>query len=290
MTTRRYLAAVIALSCSTIARAQRASPDSARCDSIVAAARVDSVPLGLFFTANSTNGLELPLGQQRVITWAVATAFMAPSPLTVGVFDGPAEMRTLRRRRAGEATELRTPSITGVYRFTSTKTEAIASVKTVRASLVTDLDAAMIAAIREASIIREVVELPPDVDSMRVEVRISTDSGVGSVRAKTLYVPRTPVVDAVPARDNPLPILPGAALSDSAEEVLLRFVVGPSGLPTPATVELARGRSAALVRAALEALPAQLFSPATIGGCAVSQVVYYSISFAAAAEKTSPRH
>lgn len=263
---------------------------TARCDSIVASQRLDSVRTGLFFTASRVDDFDLAPGQAQVIATAVATSFMLPMPFRVRVFAGPAQMRMLMRQRRDTSTSVRAPSITGVYRFTSTKAQAIAHVETMRASLVTDLDSAMIAAIREASIIKEVVDLPPGSDSMRVQVRISTDSGPGSRRATTLTFPRMPVVDAVPMRDNPAPIIPDSLRGDSPEEVLLRFVVGPSGMPIAETVELARGRSAVLVRAAFQALVAQQFLPATIGGCPVSQVVYYPFSFGIAGEKTPPRH
>ena len=85
-------------------------------------------------------------------------------------------MRSCVAARADSAAVLRAPTITGVYRFTSTTTQAIAHLEIVRASLVADLDRAMIAAIRAASIIEGVVELPAGEDSMRVEVRLSDDS------------------------------------------------------------------------------------------------------------------
>jgi TonB family protein len=288
---RRYAAsALIALCTGAVAAQTPASDSTARCDSIVAAARVDSVPTGLYFTVDRIDGLDLIPGQAQVIATAVATAFVPPVPFQVRVFGGTGQMPRVRRVRADTSTQKRAPSVIGVYRFTTTKTVAIAHAETVRASLVTGLDSAVMTAIREASIIKEVVELPPDEDSMRVQIRVSTDSGPGSRRALTVNLPRMPVVDAVPFRDNPAPIFPAVARGDSAEEVLLRFVVDPSGIPNQATVELARGRKAAFVRAALEALMAQQFSPATVGGCAVSQVVYYPFSFAAPPEKTPPRH
>jgi hypothetical protein len=285
-----FAAGLVGLSAGAAIAQAPAIDSTVRCDSIIAASRVDSVPVGLFFVADRIDGLDPAPGQPRVIATAVATAFVAPVPFLVRVFDGPAQMPSIRRLRADVTPELRAPVITGVYRFTSTKRQAIVHIETVRASLVTGLDEAMIAAIREASIIKQVVELAPDEDSMRVEVRISTDSIPGSRRAVTSFFPRMRVVDAVPMRDNPAPIVPEAARGDAGDEVLLRFVVEPSGMPNLSTVELARGRSAVFVRAAFEALSAQQFSPATIGGCAVSQLVYYPFSFRAPVDKTPSRH
>jgi hypothetical protein len=276
---------------SRAAVAQQTAKDSiTRCDSSIAAKRVDSVALGLFFTATRVDGYELGTLQSQIVATAVATSFVAPMPFQVRVFEGPAQMRTIRRLHKDTSTAVRAPSVTGVYRFTSTRTQAVAHAETVRASLVTGLDSAMIAAIHDASMIKEVIDMPPDQDSMRVQIRVSTDSGFGSRRIATISFPRMAVVDAVPLRDNPGAIVPVGVQPDSAEGILLRFVVGQSGSPDLGTVELARGRSMPLLRAALEALSAQLFAPATIGGCAVSQVVYYPFSFGVAAQKTPPRH
>jgi hypothetical protein len=212
-------------------------------------------------------------------------------PWRAEVFDGPPQMRSLRRIQTDTAGELRAPSITGVYRYTSTKTQPVAHAEVVRASLVGGLDSAVIAALHQAATTTELVELAASQDSMRVQVRVSTDSGPGSQRMLTLAFPRMRVIDAVPMAGNPSAILPKEFRGDSLqEEVLLRFVVDRQGLADLSTVELARGRSVYLIRAALEALTAQLFTPASVAGCPVSQVVYYPFSFHSEAEKPPLRH
>lgn len=260
-----------------------------RCDSVVAVARVDSIPTGLFFTALRLDAYDFTPAQATLIATEIAGALVPPVPLRVGVFDGPPQMSTLRRVQA-DSTTLRAGSITGVYRFTITAAKPTANARTVRASLVPGLDRAMLAAIDSAGRSPSVAQFGAAEDSVIVQIRISTDSGPGAGRVSTINFPRLRVVDAVPMRDNPRPVVSASLLQDGPETVLLRFVVGADGIPDMATVELARGRSGGLVRAALEALSTQLFTPATVAGCPVSQVVYYPFSFVAAPEISPPWH
>jgi len=154
-------------------------------------------------------------------------------------------------------------------------------VETLRTALVPGFDSAAIEAIKFASSLREVRSPRDDADSLRVEVRFSPDSMSGAYRLATADFPRMPVVDAVPNRDNPPPEFPASAKEDSlvAGEVVLRFVVDASGHAAPGTVEVARASRVDFLQAALASLPAQRFSPASIRGCAVAQVVDYSFSF-----------
>jgi hypothetical protein len=187
--------------------------------------------------------------------------------------------------------ELRVPTITGVYRFTSTKTKAVAHMETVRSTLMPGFDSAAAQAILAASIIKGAVEIPDERDSMRVEVRFSVDSMANSRRMSTAVFPRMRVIDAVPKGDNPSPLFPGVERLDSASkgEVVLRFVVAPDGLPSLETIEVVRASAMTFLRSALTILPAQLFSPATINGCPVAQEVYYPFSFVVP-DHVPPRH
>lgn len=290
--TAAVLSAAILVMSAVVARAQdSAATMGPRCDSILAAARVDSVITGLFFTADRIGGADFLPGEGTMVATAVATALRLPMPWRVEVFDGPSQMRGLRRIRRDTSGELRAPSITGVYRYTSTKAQPVAHAEIARASRVGGLDSAVIAAIRRAATSTDLADLAASQDSMRVQVRVSTDSGPRSRRMFTFAIPRMHVIDAVPMPDNPPAILPPELRGDSLqEEVLLRFVVDRQGLADLSTVELARGRSVSLVRAALEALSAQLFAPASIAGCPVSQVVYYPFSFHSEAEKPPLHH
>jgi len=264
------------------ARAQEATPSTARCDSIVAASRADSVAAALFLSVVRVDDGELSGPDGNSIVHAIAAAFIAPRPFRLSVFNGPVLTRILRARTSDTTSELQTPTVTGVYRVNVTKAAAITRLQVVRASLMPGFDSAAVAAIQAAATLHELASPAPD-DSMRVEVRFSTDSLSGARRLISATFPRMPIVNTTPLRDNPPPIFPEEEKGDSTTtgDVLLRFVVDRDGKPFMETVELVRATSLSFVRAALAILPKQKFTPATIHGCAVSQRVDYPFTFAA---------
>jgi hypothetical protein len=69
---------------------------------------------------------------------------------------------------------------------------------------------------------------------------------------------------------------------------VLRFVVDRDGRPAMETVEIVRASGLAFARAAIVALPDQKFTPATIRGCPVAQLVDYPFIFDAS-QRTPPR-
>jgi hypothetical protein len=263
------------------ARAQQQQPDTARCDSIVAAARVDSVPVAIFLAVRRVDGPALPVMQTGEMGDYIRAAFRAPSPFRLTTFAGPARMRVLRPVASDTIPDLRAPMITGVYRFTATKNMTPITPIVMRASLIPGFDSAAIAAINDMGRVQQVLMPPVDADSMRIDVRFSTDSTIDGRRMIAASFPRMPVVDAVPRRDNPPPAFPDDEKADSVTsgEVVLRFVVDRTGAPDLATIELVRATSLSFARAAVIALPSQRFAPATIRGCAVGQVIDYSFSF-----------
>ena len=93
---RRIRMAMFGTLCAGMAAAQvPAGADSvARCDSVVASARVDSVLAGIFVTVGRVDGLHFLPGQAEMIATAVGSAFVPPSPLRLSVFTGAAQMRT----------------------------------------------------------------------------------------------------------------------------------------------------------------------------------------------------
>jgi hypothetical protein len=280
---RRLLAGAIALSCAVRAgEAQRTPADSARCDSIVASARVDSVRVGLFISVARAGGGELASRDAAVIAQAVGVAFIPPNPFRLSVFSGPARTRLLRPMVSDSAAELRPPTLTGVYRFTVARRGLPTNVQTIRASLMPGFDSAARLAIA-AAVDAHTVLPSSDEDSMRVQVRFSSDSSIGAYRLLSADFPRLPVVDAVPKRENPPPVFPEDEKGDSTVtgEVVFRFVVDRDGLPAMETVELVRATSFSFAAAAFAALPKQLFAPATIRGCSVAQRVDYPFTFAA---------
>ncbi|HEX8945031.1 MAG TPA: energy transducer TonB [Gemmatimonadaceae bacterium] len=274
-------AAALVVGAASLAHAQRQPVDASRCDSIVAAARVDSVPVAVFLAVRRIDGAALPLAQAELIADYVRAAFVPPSPFRLTTFSGPARMRVLRPVMSDTTVDLRAPTVTGVYRFTATRQPGPIAPAIMRASLIPGFDSAAVVAIRGASGLRNVLVPPDDEDSMRVDVRISTDSSADARRMIAATFPRMPVIDAVPRRDNPPAAFPEDEKADSVTtgEVVLRFVVDRAGLPNMATIELVRATSLSFARAAIVALPSQRFQPATIHGCAVAQAIDYSFSF-----------
>jgi hypothetical protein len=279
---RRVAIAGVLVACAAVpARAQQQRPDTARCDSIVAAARVDSVPAAIYLAVRRVDGPALPEMQAQDIGDFIRAAFVAPHPFQLTTFAGTARMRVLRPVSSDTIPDLRSPTITAVYRFTSTKGAAPIKPIVMRASLVPGFDSAAVAAITDMARAREILVPPDDADSMRIDVRFSTDSTIDGHRIIAATFPRMPIVDAVPKRDNPPPAFPEDEKADSVTsgEVVLRFVVDRSGAPDLATIELVRATSLSFAKAAVVALPSQRFEPATIHGCAVGQVIDYSFSF-----------
>jgi len=262
------------------ASAQQA-PDTARCDSIISAARVDSVDIGLFVSVVRRDGDPLPPAQAGFLSASIVSTFIPPRPFRLSVFAGPARMRALRVLAPDTATDLRSPTVTGVYRTLSTSDRGLEQIDVVRASLMPGFDSSAAMAIRAVATDRELFTPPDDDDSMRVDIRLSTDSIAGARRFLSAKFPRMPLVDAVPKRDIPPLQFPDVARIEglTAGEVVLRFVVGRDGEPVAETVEVIRTTAMSFLRSALGALAAQRFSPATVHGCPVAQVVDYPFSF-----------
>ena len=261
-------------------RAQSAADSLARCDSIIAESRADSVEAGLFISVRRSDGGRLGPEQAAALESSIGSAFVAPRPFKLTVFGGPALIPALRPARAA-GPELRAPTVTGTYRVTSTARGALSPPKVVRAALAPGFDSAAMRAITDVAFLRSLFVPPRGADSMRLDIRFSTDSIAGAVRLVTTHFPRMPVVDAAPPRDNPPPAFPDEARADSLTtgEVVLRIVIDQGGAPRLDAAEVVSATSTAFVRAALESLVAQRFRPATIGGCAVPQLVEYPLSF-----------
>jgi hypothetical protein len=275
------LACTLVVNAVSPANAQRPAADTARCDSIIAAARADTVPATIFLAVRRIDGATLPVMQAQVIADYIRAAFVAPSPFQLTTFSGPARMRVLRPVTSDTVADLRAPTITGVYRFTASKRVSAIAPKAMRASLIPGFDSAAIAAIADMGRFHDVLVPPGGDDSMRVDVRISTDSTADARRMIVASFPRMPVIDAVPKRENPPAAFPEDERADSVTsgEVVLRFVVDRWGTADLATIELVRATSLSFARAAIVALPTQRFEPATIRGCAVGQAIDYSFSF-----------
>lgn len=273
-------------------RAQGAAVAPANCDSVVAAARVDSILTAFYVTASRIDFGLMSTEQARAIAMAVATMFTPPRPFRLAVFSGAPQMRMLRRVAADTATVLRAPTVTGVYRIWSKPKADSVKPFVVRASLTHGFDEAAGEAIVQASTSHETFA-PAGDDSMLVEVRFSTDSSANAVRLVEANFPRMPIVDAAPRLDNPTAAFPESEKQAGVThgDAVLRFVVDRTGGPALEAVEIVRASSIAFAREALAVLPQQRFTPATIKGCAVAQVLTLAFTFdVPEGAKVQPRH
>jgi hypothetical protein len=288
---RGLAAACVALAAASRAGAQ-AGLDTTRCDSIVAAARVDSVPAGLFITAARMDGPDLSAARREKLLSTIIASFRPPVPFRLSVFGGGVQMRTMRSHDADRA-DPRAPVVAGRYRVYARRGGDSLRLALVRSSLTPGFDEAAVTAIRSTRG-SGVLAPPDDADSMVVDIAFSSDSSPGAREFVAANFPRMPVVDAVPALDNPPPEFPADERDDGATagEVVFRLVIDRSGSPAMETIEVLRASSMSFVRAALAALPTQRFTPATIGGCPVAQQIEYPMAFVlrAAAADTARRH
>jgi hypothetical protein len=265
--------------------------DSTKCDSIVFASRRDSVRTSLYISVKTLD-VEVSEELRRHMATAIATVFTAPRPFRISVFAGPAQMRSVRRVSSVDATELRAPTVTGVYRYYSTHGDSVLRPEVIRASLVPGFDSAAFDAIRSAESVQGIFDPPAGVASMLIEVRLSTDSTPNALKFVEATFPRMPVVDAVPNADNPPAKAPIGAQDDSTRrfDVVLSFVVDRAGLPAMETIEVIRAMSGEFLRSALLALPLQRFTPARVNGCAVAQLVSYPFAFVSPERGPPLRH
>lgn len=291
MIARCLAAGVLLFGVARATAAQQAQPSNARCDSIVGAARVDTISSGLFLSARRADGGELSDTLADFIVAMVGSSFVVPTPFALSVFSGPARMRTLQPVLKDTGAVLRAPTVTGIYRVSAMHSGTVSNVKTLRASLMRGLDSAVATAIEAAGKVKGTFVPPNDDDSMRVDIRLSSDSTAGARRIVSASFPRLRIVDAVPKRDNPAAPFPEDEAQDSvtAGEVVLRFVVDRDGEPALETIEIVRASSWSFVRSALNALPEQLFEPARVNGCAVAQVIDYPFSFVLKGERSGFR-
>jgi hypothetical protein len=274
------IGAAVLLAAARPAIGQSAS-DSARCDSIVTASRVDSIATALYLSIDR-RGIDLDPDDEVQMLNELGSRFVPPKPFRLSVFEGPEVMSALRVRGGDTVSQPRAPTVTGTYRITATPAGTFVGVRTIRESLVRGFDSAAVVAIEMAATAPGFIPALDTSDSVHIDVRIASDSADGGRRLFSAVFPRMPVVDAVPRLGNPAPAFPDAERRDSvaAGEALLRFVVDHHGIPILSTVEDVRASSVSFLRAALAILAAQRFTPATVRGCPVAQQVDYLFSFA----------
>ena len=281
------VAAVAAVACSAWRASVLAAQDTsatrasdARCDSIVASARVDTVSSGLFLSVKRVDGGELSTVQIADMLLMTGAAFVPPTPFRLTVFTGPALTPSFRRRSAKANPVLRSPTLTGGYRVKVGADGAFSRLETIRASLMPGFDSAALVAIKAAGDSKGLFVPLDGTGSATIDFRFATDSGGGpgwtAQRLVRTILPRMPVTDATVEPASASADLPQSERREGVPaETVLRFVVDRAGEPIMETLEIVRGTSLDFVRGALTALGKQHFAPARIKGCAVAQLVEF---------------
>jgi Gram-negative bacterial TonB protein C-terminal len=254
----------------------------APCDSIINAARIDTVAATFGIAIGRADGAEgeiVPGFNVGALT-AIASMLSPPRPFRLTVFArGRATVPGLRVAGVARSTP-RSPTVTGYYSFFAHKDGHASAPRALRESLVPGLDSAVMDAVTGAAGAHLIPRFDAGEDSVLLELRISTDSAPSQLPFIVTSLPRMPVVDAAPQGDNPVAPYPEVERGSGREgRVLLRFVVGDAGKPVPGTLEMLRATSAAFALAAIRVVPELRFSAATVNGCPVAQVVDYPFSF-----------
>ena len=257
---------------------QQTRTDSSRCDSVVASAKADSVMVTLSIRAFSLDG-GVTGDDEDLLTTAIASDFVPPRPFRLTVFS-PGGPTTQALRTSGQKSGLRSPTVTGVYRFTIHDDGRLSDLYIARLSLIPGFDSAVVNAVRGAAEANAIPRPSSATKQTRIELRLTTDSLPGGRALSNASFPRMPVMDVAAKPDNPGPEYPDAEKRDSLEGiVVLRFIVDRSGEPIDGTAMVVRGTTRGFILAAMATLPKLRFTPATIGGCAVAQVVEYPFNF-----------
>lgn len=256
---------------------------AASCDSVLRAARADSVAMTARVYLTRRDGEPLPRRARLLLAEALLTRFEPPMPLQLPVFGhGPAELRILRRETlGGDSLTIREPVVYGTYTFTIRRNGRVDSIATRTPTMVPGFDDRIIAAIRSASADTALAAIGRalDQDSLVLDLRITTGPENTGLRVPpaTLFAatfPRVRLVDAKPLPPVPIPQYPEDERDEGRDgDVLLRVVVDGSGAPVISTLEVLHATSSAFALAAAKTLARYHFAPAHVGACTVPQVV-----------------
>ena len=263
--------------------AAQQGPTAASCDSVLRAARADSIAITARVYLTRRDGELLPPRARLLLAEAFVARFEPPVPLQLPVFGhGPAELRTLRRETLeGDSLTIREPVVYGTYAFTIRRNGRVDSIVTRTPTMVPGFDERVTAAIRStgADSVLAVIGRALAQDSLVLDLRITTGSEDTRLRVPpaTLFgamFPRLRLVDAKPLPPVPLAQYPADERDDGRDgDVLLRVVVDGNGAPVISTLEVLHATSPAFALAAAKTLARYHFAPAHAGACTVPQVV-----------------
>jgi hypothetical protein len=261
----------------------QSGPGAAECDSVLRAARVDSIPVTARAYLTRRDGDILPTRVRLLLSEAILSRFETPKPLQLQLFSAaPAQMRILRRETlGGDTLALRAPVVYGWYTFPLRRDGTIGKVVPMTPSMVPGFDERVAAAIQAAvaDTVLAVLGRALDQDSLMLDLRISTESEDSRLRVPPATVfaamfPRLRLVDAKTAGTLPLAKYPQDELDDGGDgEALVRVVVDGSGAAVIPTIEILHATSRAFGFEAAMTLARYHFTPAHVGACSVPQVV-----------------
>ena len=268
--------------------AAQPAPSAATCDSLLRAARADSVAVTARAYLSRRDGEVLPPRVRTLLLEAILMHFEAPKPLQLPIFGpAPAEMRMLRRETLGDSLTIREPVVYGLYAFPIRRDGTLGKVVTRIPSMVPGFDGRVAAAIALAAADSSmaIVGHALDQDSLTLELRITTGPEDSRTRVPPAAVfaatfPRLRLVDAKPIPPVPLPRYPAEERDEGGDgDVLLRVVVDVSGAPVISTLEVLHATSPAFGFEAAKTLARYHFAPAHVGACTVPQVVLLPLWF-----------
>jgi hypothetical protein len=265
------------------AGAQQSDSSLARCDSVLRAARHDSMAITARAYLLRRDGDVLTPRARSLLTDAILAHFQPPRPLQIPVFAaGPTRMRMLKvEQLEGDSIVSRTPVLYGAYDFSLLATGAPSRVTITIPTLAKQFDSSIVRAIMASASDSTLAEVARALkkDSIPLELRISTAPEDTRLRVPattlfTAYFPRLSLVDAKPLSTNKPAPYPDEELDDGEDgEAVLRVVVDASGTPRISTLEVLHATTPAFALAAGRALTEYKFVPAHVGSCPVPQVV-----------------
>lgn len=273
-----------ALACAVSARSTSQTPSTSNvaCDSVLRAARVDTMSVTARAYLVRRDGDLLPPRARTLLLETILAHFAVPQPLQLPVFAaGPVRMRMLRPEALGDSLTAREPIVYGVYDFTLLRTGKVTSVVTTIPTMAPGFDEAVTAAIRAAAVdsTPSLVPRALDIEALPLELRITTGPEDARYRVPpatvfTATFPRVQLVDAKPTGTIPLAQYPGVEEDEGRDgEVLLRVVVDQNGAPMIPTLEVIHATSPAFALSAARTLARYRFTPAHVGACTVPQVI-----------------
>ncbi|HKW08865.1 MAG TPA: energy transducer TonB [Gemmatimonadaceae bacterium] len=253
------------------------------CDSVLRAARVDSVEVTARAYLVRRDGEILPPRVRTLLLESFVEYFKPPKPLQLPVFSpAPTALRMLRPEHlSGDSVSQREPMLYGVYDFSLLRSGVISRVIASVPSMTPAFDASVLAALNAmiADSIAALVTGALDVDAVALELRITTGPSDSRFRVPPATVfratfPRLKMVDAKVSGVAPLAEYPDDERDDGLDgEVLLHVVIDVSGAAVIPTMEVVHATSPSFALAAARTLARYHFTPAHVGTCPVPQVI-----------------